>query len=327
MTQRDDINDSSQSISQLNRQDETIRSGLTDRQMFVMMHHYKKSYGDAVVQEAEIRQKIEVEIAFQTRLAAAFNKEGYFVEDITTLDEQKEASIRGKLENAPGRALVSWRCFRVHSKDASVPFWLTVWFFSDKSALTRGFSFISKGWSALGSDDMSEPGLPKAKELEGMSFTDATMPHCCLLLVIDERLRFETLPLPVMRDTLLGDQLAEELASKVALAFDRIRAITATRRRLHDLQTAKDIKRVVADHFNIFLPRALKEACQVAIYLCRKYTGMTLPQIAETFGRTHASVIHACKVVEDRMQLKPEFHDTVIRIVHKLGYKYEAVEG
>ena len=178
------------------------------------------SAGDcgAAIREAEILQRIEIEIDFQARLAAAFDKEGYFVENFKTPDERAEATIRGEQENEPDRILLSWGCFRVHSKDASVPFWLTVWFSSDKSSLPQSFS----NWRALCGDGMSESGPSKTKEWKGVSFNDATLPLCCHLSIIDARLRFETLPLPVMRDTLLGGHLAEELASKVAIAFECI---------------------------------------------------------------------------------------------------------
>lgn len=330
MTQRNNNADSNQLTSQLNRQDEAIRSDLTDRQMFVMMHRYKKSYGDVAVQEAEIREKIKIEIAFQGKLVSAFDREGYFVEDVGAPDEREKASIGGGLENGTDRTLSSWQCFRVLSKDVTIPYWLTVWFFGDKAKLPPGLRSCIKEWRTLCGDDICESGSSKVKELEGMSFDDATMPHCCHLLVKEERLLFETLPLPFIRDTLLDGHLAEELASKVALVFDRIRTITASRSRLHDLQTANDIKRVVAEHFNMFLPRSLKEdrqARQVAMFLYRKLLGMTLPQIAEKFGRTHAAVIHACTTVQDRLKCEPEFRDTVIRIVRKLGYKYEAIGG
>ena len=74
----------------------------------------------------------------------------------------------------------------------------------------------------MGDEGMSEMGTAKSKEWEGVSYSDTTLPICCHLLIIDARLCFETLPLGVMCDTLLGDQLAEELAAKVARAFGRI---------------------------------------------------------------------------------------------------------
>jgi hypothetical protein len=245
-----------QSASPLNWLDEEMRSGLIgrDRQMYVTLHRYKKSYGDVAVQEAEIREKIKIEFAFQGKLVSAFDREGYFVEDVGAPDEREKASIGGGLENGPDRTLSSWQCFRALSKYVTIPYWLTVWFFGDKTKLPPGLRSSIKEWRTLCGDDICESRSSKVKELEGMSFTDTTMPLCCHLLVKEERLRFETLPLPVMRATLLDGHLAEELASKVALAFDRIRAITVERVRLLELQMPTDIKRIVADHYDMFLP-------------------------------------------------------------------------
>lgn len=233
MSLQNDSTDPGQSVSPLNWLDEEMRSGLInrDRQLYVTLHRYKESYGDVAVQEAEIREKIKIEIAFQSRLALAFDKEGYLASDVTdeAPNRTKKTSNGEGEENGPGRTLSSWQCFRVLSKDVTIPYWLTVWFFGDKEKLPLGIRSGIKEWRTLCGDDLCEFGSSKVKELEGMSFTDTTMPLCCHLLVKEERLRFETLPLPVMRATLLNGHLAEELASKVALAFDRIRAITVER--------------------------------------------------------------------------------------------------
>lgn len=39
----------------------------------------------------------------------------------------------------------------------------------------------------------------------------------------------------------------------------------------------------------------LSEQRQVAMYLCRQLTDLTLPQIGEAFGRNHSTVIHAIR--------------------------------
>ena len=210
MTQNRDIRNADHSISEMHL--------LAKRLRYVKAHN-------RLIGEEEIRQRIEIEIAFQVRLAAAFDTEGYSVENVETPDKQEDVASQDEHEYEPDRTLLSWRCFRVHSKD--VPFWLTVWFSGDKSSLPPSFS----NWRALGGDGMSESGASNTHELKGVSFDDYTLPLCCHLSIIDARLRFEALPLPVMQDALLGGHLAEELASKVAVAFDRIRAICADRAR------------------------------------------------------------------------------------------------
>lgn len=177
--------------------------------------------GGAAIREVEIRQKIKIEIAFQALLVAALDKEGYFVKNFKAPDEREEASIREKYENDPDLSLHCWRCFRVYSKDASAPFRLTVWFSGD-APVPSTFN-----WRALDVDAVSVAGPSICKVSNGVSLSDASPSLCYHVSIIDARLRFETLPLPVMRDTLLGGHLAEELASKVAVAFERIRAILA----------------------------------------------------------------------------------------------------
>ena len=64
---------------------------------------------------------------------------------------------------------------------------------------------------------------------------------------------------------------------------------------------------------NIAFPR------QVAMFLCRKLTKASLPEIAGAFEKTHATILHACKAVMDRMSTD---HDQILRIetiVRKLG--------
>ena len=47
-------------------------------------------------------------------------------------------------------------------------------------------------------------------------------------------------------------------------------------------------------------------ARQVAIHLARQHTPASLHSIADAFGRNHATVIHACKRVSDRLAQSDE---------------------
>lgn len=72
--------------------------------------------------------------------------------------------------------------------------------------------------------------------------------------------------------------------------------------------TMERIQRTVAEHFdirfsdilsrkrpaNIALPR------QIAMYLCRDLTSHSLPTIGDAFGKNHATVLHACRLVSGR---------------------------
>ena len=88
-----------------------------------------------------------------------------------------------------------------------------------------------------------------------------------------------------------------------------------------------DIQRMVADFFDLRMtdmsskrrPRSLSAPRQVAMFLCRKLTRSSLPEIANSFGKTHATVVHACKTIQDRIQVEPELRDSVRDITRKLG--------
>jgi chromosomal replication initiator protein len=88
-----------------------------------------------------------------------------------------------------------------------------------------------------------------------------------------------------------------------------------------------DIQRMVADYFDLRLtdmsskrrPRSVAAPRQVAMFLCRKLTRSSLPEIANSFGKTHATVMHACKTVQNRIQVEEELRNSVREITRKLG--------
>lgn len=51
---------------------------------------------------------------------------------------------------------------------------------------------------------------------------------------------------------------------------------------------------------------------QIAMFLCRELTDMSLPKIGDSFGgRDHTTVIHACDKISEDLELKPEIRRTV----------------
>jgi len=78
--------------------------------------------------------------------------------------------------------------------------------------------------------------------------------------------------------------------------------------------TMERIQRTVAEHYdirfsdilsrkrpaNIALPR------QIAMYLCRDLTTHSLPTIGDAFGKNHATVLHACRLITQKEQEDPE---------------------
>ncbi|NQT93972.1 MAG: chromosomal replication initiator protein DnaA [Lentisphaerae bacterium] len=87
------------------------------------------------------------------------------------------------------------------------------------------------------------------------------------------------------------------------------------------------IQRTVAEHFDIRLadmtskrrPRTIALPRQVAMYLCRRMTRASFPDIAGAFAKTHATVLHACKTIDHRLGVDGQLQNDVLRISHKLG--------
>lgn len=89
----------------------------------------------------------------------------------------------------------------------------------------------------------------------------------------------------------------------------------------------ESIQRAVAEHFDIRLAdmsskhrhRSVAMPRQIAMYLCRRMTAASLPDIANSFGKTHATVLHAFRAVRNRMDVDPDVRQNVTAIAQKLG--------
>ena len=58
---------------------------------------------------------------------------------------------------------------------------------------------------------------------------------------------------------------------------------------------------------------------QIAMYLCREMTNLSLPKIGELFGgRDHSTVIHACEKIADELRTDQTLQVTVNKIKSSL---------
>jgi chromosomal replication initiator protein len=89
-----------------------------------------------------------------------------------------------------------------------------------------------------------------------------------------------------------------------------------------------DIKKIVAIHFGIKVSEMVSKRRtknlsfprHVAMYLCRKHTTASYPEIGSEFGdRDHSSVIHAANVVATKIKKDLELAKTVEGIEKRLG--------
>ena len=88
-----------------------------------------------------------------------------------------------------------------------------------------------------------------------------------------------------------------------------------------------DIKRAVADHFNIRVSEMVSKRRtknlsfprHIAMYLCRKHTTGSYPEIGAQFGgRDHSSVIHAANVVSSKVAADAQVKSIVTEIERRL---------
>ncbi len=91
--------------------------------------------------------------------------------------------------------------------------------------------------------------------------------------------------------------------------------------------TVDDIKKTVAEYCNIKISdmhsarraRAIARPRQIAMYLSKKFTPYSLPEIGRKFGgKDHTTVMHAVKRVEKLCSEDSEFHDDVEILTRKL---------
>jgi chromosomal replication initiator protein len=99
--------------------------------------------------------------------------------------------------------------------------------------------------------------------------------------------------------------------------------LETTQEVLHDLLRAndrrisiEDIQKHVANHYNVKVSdmhsarrsRVVARPRQVAMYLSKKLTSKSLPEIGRRFGgKDHTTVMHAVKRVEELMSTEHEF--------------------
>jgi chromosomal replication initiator protein len=64
--------------------------------------------------------------------------------------------------------------------------------------------------------------------------------------------------------------------------------------------------------------RSLAHARQVAMYLCRELTDLSLPKIGQAFGRDHTTVMYAERKIRDEMPQKREVFDQVKELTTRI---------
>ena len=90
----------------------------------------------------------------------------------------------------------------------------------------------------------------------------------------------------------------------------------------------ESIQQVVARHFGVSVPdiigsrrtRQIAEPRMVAMYLCRELTRLSSNEIGSAFGRTHANVLHAAKMISDRCDVDEDMRRSVNQLKRQLQH-------
>ncbi|MFH1679539.1 MAG: helix-turn-helix domain-containing protein, partial [Candidatus Eisenbacteria bacterium] len=119
--------------------------------------------------------------------------------------------------------------------------------------------------------------------------------------------------------SLTGQDVTIDMAREILKDFLARRAKNAT---------VESIQKVVANHYSVTVEALLSQkrtaslalARQVAMYICRELTGLSLSQIGARFGgRDHTTVIHACHKIDNLLNADDDFRARVDRVVDEIA--------
>lgn len=95
--------------------------------------------------------------------------------------------------------------------------------------------------------------------------------------------------------------------------------------------TIEEIQTAVAAKYSVSLSQILSSERtasivtprQMAMYIARKFTTKSLPEIAKQFDKTHATILHGVKTISKRLDVEPELKETLSSIISDFGYSMD----
>jgi chromosomal replication initiator protein len=92
--------------------------------------------------------------------------------------------------------------------------------------------------------------------------------------------------------------------------------------------TVEIIQKVVCEHFGVKVQdlkakkrtKEVASARQIAMYLSKRFTNLSLTEIGNAFGgKDHATVIYACKQIEERKAKDPALEKTIETLAGRIS--------
>lgn len=164
--------------------------------------------------------------------------------------------------------------------------------------------------------------LRKKAEIEGIDVPNEVMHHIAKKIQSNIRELEGALIRIVAYSSLTNREVSIELASEALKDI-----ITSTRPKQITVQL---IKEVVAEHFGIKLEdfnskrrtRSIAYPRQIAMYLCRELTELSLPKIGDEFGgRDHTTVIHAHEKISKDIESNPDIKEKIENVIKDIKDK------
>lgn len=93
----------------------------------------------------------------------------------------------------------------------------------------------------------------------------------------------------------------------------------------------KEIQIAVANAYSVSLNQilspdrtaAIVTPRQLAMYITRKFTNKSLPEIAQEFNKTHATIIHGVKTISKRLDVEQNLKEELEKIISQFGYSLD----
>ena len=104
-----------------------------------------------------------------------------------------------------------------------------------------------------------------------------------------------------LAEQLLQDSIEQEAKDPVSISMIQKNTADFFDIRLADMTSSHRNQ-------NIALPR------QIAMYLCRKLTNSSFPEIGTAFSKTHATVLHACRTIERKASRDKQLKQTISKL-------------
>ena len=97
----------------------------------------------------------------------------------------------------------------------------------------------------------------------------------------------------------------------------------------------ESIAKVVSDYYNIepaqifdkSRKREVSDARQMVMYLAKKHTKMPFKAIGARLQRSHATVLYACKLIDERLPIEKKLQEDLSQIERDLMAEYSHVSG